>query len=182
RRDRAGSCSARRPDRLGSLRAAERDLLGSRAAVARAPSDRADPSAARSRRNGLPRPRRAVSGMRMQPSDAAPDSQTGVRSGAQRGARDAAEREVVVLAGGVGAARFLLGVVQLVAAERLTIAVTTGDDRSFYGVHGSPDLDIVTYTLAGRIDRERGFGLAGDRFTLIERLAALGHETWFRLG
>lgn len=118
----------------------------------------------------------------MQPSDAAPDSQTGVRSGAQRGARDAAEREVVVLAGGVGAARFLRGVVQLVAAERLTIVVNTGDDRSFYGVHVSPDLDIVTYTLAGRIDRERGFGLAGDRFTLIERLAALGHETWFRLG
>lgn len=89
---------------------------------------------------------------------------------------------VVVLAGGVGAARFLRGVVQLVAPERLTVVVNTGDDRVFYGVHVSPDLDIVTYTLAGRIDPERGFGLAGDRFTLVDRLRALGHETWFRLG
>ncbi len=98
--------------------------------------------------------------------------------------RDAAAalRSVVVLAGGVGAARFLSGVVQCIAPEALTAIVNTGDDRVFYGVHVSPDLDIVTYTLAGRIDPERGFGLAGDRFTLIERLRALGHETWFRLG
>lgn len=89
---------------------------------------------------------------------------------------------VVVLAGGVGAARFLRGVVQLVPLESLTVVVNTGDDRLFYGVHVSPDLDIVTYTLAGRIDPERGFGLQGDRFTLIERLRALGHEAWFRLG
>lgn len=89
---------------------------------------------------------------------------------------------VVVLAGGVGAARFLRGVVQLVDPERLTVVVNTGDDRVFYGVHVSPDLDIVTYTLAGRIDPERGFGLAGDRFDLVDRLHALGHETWFRLG
>lgn len=91
-------------------------------------------------------------------------------------------RSVVVLAGGVGAARFLRGVVQRVPAESLTVVVNTGDDRSFYGVHVSPDLDIVTYTLAGRIDPARGYGLAGDRFALIERLQALGHETWFRLG
>jgi len=89
---------------------------------------------------------------------------------------------VVVLAGGVGAARFLRGVVQLVPPESLTVVVNTGDDRVFYGVHVSPDLDIVTYTLAGRIDPVRGFGLAGDRFDLIERLRALGHATWFRLG
>ena len=94
----------------------------------------------------------------------------------------AAPRSVVVLAGGVGAARFLRGVVQCVAPESLTVIVNTGDDRVFYGVHVSPDLDIVTYTLAGRIDPERGYGLAGDRFGLIERLRALGHETWFRLG
>lgn len=95
---------------------------------------------------------------------------------------EAAPRSVVVLAGGVGAARFLRGVVQCVAPGSLTAIVNTGDDRVFYGVHVSPDLDIVTYTLAGRIDPERGFGLAGDRFTLIDRLRALGHETWFRLG
>jgi LPPG:FO 2-phospho-L-lactate transferase len=62
------------------------------------------------------------------------------------------------------------------------VIVNTGDDRAFYGVHVSPDLDIVTYTLANRIDPERGFGLAGDRYELVDRLAALGHETWFRLG
>jgi LPPG:FO 2-phospho-L-lactate transferase len=98
------------------------------------------------------------------------------------GASIAAHRAVVVLAGGVGAARFLRGVVQLVEPERLSVIVNTGDDRIFYGVHVSPDLDIVTYTLAGRIDPERGFGLANDRFELVERLRALGHETWFRLG
>ncbi len=95
--------------------------------------------------------------------------------------RDAPER-VAVLAGGVGAARFLRGVVRAIPPERVTAIVNTGDDRLFYGVHVSPDLDIVTYTLAGRVDPERGFGLAGDRFTVVERLAALGHETWFRLG
>jgi len=89
---------------------------------------------------------------------------------------------VVALAGGVGAARFLNGLTAAIAPERITAIVNTGDDRAFYGVHVSPDLDIVTYTLAGLIDRERGFGLAGDRFELVERLAELGHETWFRLG
>jgi len=89
---------------------------------------------------------------------------------------------ITVLAGGVGAARFLRGVLRAMPPERVTAIVNTGDDRLFYGVHVSPDLDIVTYTLAGRVDPERGFGLAGDRFSIVERLAALGHETWFRLG
>jgi len=89
---------------------------------------------------------------------------------------------VVALAGGVGAARFLRGLVRAVPADRVTAIVNTGDDRIFYGVHVSPDLDIVSYTLAGRIDRTRGFGLEGDRFELIETLARLGHDTWFRLG
>jgi len=89
---------------------------------------------------------------------------------------------VVALAGGVGAARFLNGLTAALPPERTTAIVNTGDDRAFYGVHVSPDLDIVTYTLAGLVDRERGFGLAGDRFELVERLAELGHEAWFRLG
>ncbi len=89
---------------------------------------------------------------------------------------------VVALAGGVGAARFLRGVVQAVPASELTIIVNTGDDREFYGVHVSPDLDIVTYTLAGRIDPEKGYGLEGDGFRVVDALAKLGHETWFRLG
>ena len=89
---------------------------------------------------------------------------------------------VVALAGGVGAARFLRGVIRAVPPSTVTAIVNTGDDRVFYGAHVSPDLDIVTYTLAGRIDPQRGFGLVGDRFDLVDRLEALGHETWFRLG
>ena len=89
---------------------------------------------------------------------------------------------VVALAGGVGAARFLRGLTRAVPAGLVTAIVNTGDDMSFYGVHVSPDLDIVTYTLGGRIEPTRGWGLAGDRFDLIETLASLGHPAWFRLG
>ena len=93
-----------------------------------------------------------------------------------------ASTPVVALAGGVGAARFLRGLVEVVDPAQVTAVVNTGDDRLFYGVHVSPDLDIVTYTLAGCVDRERGYGIEGDSFSLIEALGALGHETWFRLG
>lgn len=89
---------------------------------------------------------------------------------------------VLALAGGVGAARFLSGLVRAVPPTRVTAVVNTGDDRFFYGAHVCPDLDIVTYTLAGRVDVERGYGLSGDSFALIEALGSLGHETWFRLG
>jgi LPPG:FO 2-phospho-L-lactate transferase len=91
-------------------------------------------------------------------------------------------RPVVALAGGVGAARFLTGLARAVAPQDIAVIVNTGDDRSFYGVHVSPDVDIVTYTLAGRVDRARGYGLEGDSFAVIEALGALGHPTWFRLG
>jgi len=94
----------------------------------------------------------------------------------------AADGTVVALAGGVGAARFLRGVVRAMPSSSLTAIVNTGDDRVFYGVHVSPDIDIVTYTLAGLIDPKRGFGLSGDTFKLVDRLRSLGHETWFRLG
>jgi LPPG:FO 2-phospho-L-lactate transferase len=89
---------------------------------------------------------------------------------------------VVALAGGVGAARFLRGVVRASDPAALTVVVNTGDDREFDGVHVSPDVDIVTYTLAGRVDPERGYGLAGDSFAVIEALGFYGHPTWFRLG
>ena len=94
----------------------------------------------------------------------------------------AAPTPIVALAGGVGAARFLRGLVRAVDPRDVTAIINTGDDRRFYGVHVSPDIDIVTYTLAGRVDRQRGFGLADDTFALIDALAELGHETWFRLG
>ena len=94
----------------------------------------------------------------------------------------ASASRIVALAGGVGAARFLAGLVRVVDPAQLTVIVNTGDDRDFYGVHVSPDLDIVTYTLAGLVDREKGYGLAGDSFQVVETLGALGHPTWFRLG
>ncbi len=91
-------------------------------------------------------------------------------------------RPIVALAGGVGAARFLRGLVEAVPAEQVAAVVNTGDDAEFYGVHVSPDLDIVTYTLADRVNRERGYGIEGDSFGVVDALGALGHETWFRLG
>jgi len=89
---------------------------------------------------------------------------------------------IVTLCGGVGAARFLRGLVRVVEPSEITAIVNTGDDRVFYGVHVSPDLDIVTYTLAGRVDARRGYGLEGDSYALVDALGALGHESWFRLG
>jgi len=89
---------------------------------------------------------------------------------------------VVALAGGVGAARFLRGLAPAAGPDHLTAIVNTGDDCVFYGVHVSPDIDIVTYTLSGRVDRARGYGIEGDSFALIDQLGALGHEVWFRLG
>ncbi|MEM7412503.1 MAG: 2-phospho-L-lactate transferase [Myxococcota bacterium] len=94
----------------------------------------------------------------------------------------AAPPRVAVLAGGVGAARFLSGVVRAVPPEQVTAIVNTGDDMEFYGVHVSPDVDIVTYTLAGRVNRSRGYGLEGDTTSVIDALGTLGYETWFRLG
>ena len=89
---------------------------------------------------------------------------------------------IVVLAGGVGAARFLRGVVRVVPPGDVTVIGNTGDDIEIYGVHVSPDLDIVIYTLGGAIDEERGWGLAGDTHVVLEELRALGADAWFALG
>jgi LPPG:FO 2-phospho-L-lactate transferase len=107
---------------------------------------------------------------------------TNVKPGEKPAEPSKPSKPVVALAGGVGAARFLRGLVQIVPPDELVAIVNTGDDRSFYGVHVSPDLDIVTYTLAGAVDLEKGYGLAGDTMTLVDRLGELGHENWFRLG
>jgi LPPG:FO 2-phospho-L-lactate transferase len=90
--------------------------------------------------------------------------------------------DVAVLAGGVGAARFLQGLVQIVDPERITAIVNTGDDLDFYGLHVSPDLDIVMYTLAGINDEQKGWGLRGDTFEGLKFLAGYGEDTWFGLG
>jgi len=89
---------------------------------------------------------------------------------------------VVALAGGVGAAKLLRGMVRVVDPEDLTIIGNVGDDVELYGLHISPDLDIIIYTLAGIVDEAKGWGIADDTFNCLEMLGRLGFETWFRLG
>jgi LPPG:FO 2-phospho-L-lactate transferase len=89
---------------------------------------------------------------------------------------------IVVLAGGVGAARFLQGLVQVVPQEQITVIANTGDDREFYGLHVSPDIDIVMYTLAGLIDEKHGWGVVNDTHHTMQQLTAYGNEDWFTLG
>lgn len=88
---------------------------------------------------------------------------------------------VTALAGGVGGAKLLVGLQRALGSD-LTAIVNTGDDAYLYGVHVSPDIDICTYWLAGIADTRRGWGIAGDSFSVVDSLAALGHESWFRLG
>jgi len=89
---------------------------------------------------------------------------------------------IVVLAGGVGAARFLQGLVQVIPQEQLIVIVNTGDDRDFYGLHVSPDLDIVMYTLAGVVDEAHGWGIRNDTYHTMQQLTHYGNEDWFMLG
>ena len=89
---------------------------------------------------------------------------------------------IAVLAGGVGAARFLRGLVDVVAPASVTIIGNTADDDEFLGLHVSPDLDTVVYTLADVVDPETGWGIADDTYAALEQAERLGEETWFRLG
>jgi len=89
---------------------------------------------------------------------------------------------IVALAGGVGAARFLQGLVRVVPEKEVTVIVNTGDDIELYGLHISPDLDIIMYTLAGIVNEETGWGIQGDTFHFLEMLQKYGRETWFKLG
>jgi LPPG:FO 2-phospho-L-lactate transferase len=88
----------------------------------------------------------------------------------------------VALAGGVGAAKFLRGLCKIVSSHDLLIIGNTGDDLELYGLHISPDLDIVMYTLAGVVDETKGWGIKDDTFHFIDSLRNLGFETWFRIG
>jgi len=72
--------------------------------------------------------------------------------------------------------------VRVVAPHEVTAVVNTGDDTELHGLHISPDLDTVTYTLAGLNDDERGWGLAGESWHVMDSLERLGGQTWFRLG
>ena len=90
--------------------------------------------------------------------------------------------EVLALAGGVGGAKLALGLARILPPDKLAIVVNTGDDESFYGLHVSPDLDTVMYTLAGLANQETGWGLVGDTFNALDMLAGYGVDTWFNLG
>ncbi len=87
-----------------------------------------------------------------------------------------------MLAGGVGASRFLEGLRRSLPQARITAIGNTADDFEVHGLHVSPDLDTVTYTLAGLADLERGWGLAGETWSALGQLEQLGAETWFQLG
>lgn len=89
---------------------------------------------------------------------------------------------VTALAGGVGAARFLRGLVRVIDPASLTVIVNTGDDDEFFGLSVSPDLDTVTYTLAGAVDSGKGWGLPEETFRCLTALGRYYPETWFGLG
>jgi len=91
-------------------------------------------------------------------------------------------KKVTCLAGGVGAAKFLQGLVKMMPQENITVIVNTGDDIELYGLHISPDPDIVMYTLAGVVDEEKGWGIRGDTFNSLDMFQRYGLETWFKLG
>jgi len=82
----------------------------------------------------------------------------------------------------VGAAKFLRGLVQRIDPARLTVIVNTGDDEEFYGLHVSPDIDTVTYTLAGVVNRGQGWGLEGESFNALDALGRFYGKPWFGLG
>jgi LPPG:FO 2-phospho-L-lactate transferase len=90
--------------------------------------------------------------------------------------------KITALAGGIGAAKFLLGLIQVMPAEDLRIIANTGDDIELFGLRISPDIDTVTYTLAGVINQTFGWGLADDTFESLKWLARYGEPIWFNLG
>lgn len=87
-----------------------------------------------------------------------------------------------VLAGGVGAARFLDGLIGVLEPRDVTAIVNVGDDMEWAGLHISPDLDTVTYTLAGLVNPDTGWGLAGESRRTLDRLSELGGPDWFMIG
>lgn len=92
------------------------------------------------------------------------------------------EGHVLALSGGVGGAKLAAGLAAVLPPERLTIAVNTGDDFEHLGLTICPDIDSVVYALAGLNDTQRGWGVADESWRTMERLGALGEETWFNLG
>ena len=87
-----------------------------------------------------------------------------------------------VFAGGVGASRFIQGLIRVVPQRDVTVVSNTGDDVEMFGLHISPDTDIVIYALAGAVNPETGWGLTGDTFAVVDQLQRFGYERWFNLG
>src|SRR5258708_21543405 len=90
--------------------------------------------------------------------------------------------KITAFAGGVGASKLLLGLYEVMDPCLLTIIVNTGDDIVLHGLKISPDLDIVTYSLAGVVDSLKGWGIRGETFHALKRLAGYGRANWFNLG
>jgi LPPG:FO 2-phospho-L-lactate transferase len=89
---------------------------------------------------------------------------------------------IVLITGGTGGAKFLQGLIQVVPQQQITCIVNTGDDFECWGLHVSPDVDSITYALAGKLSRERGWGVEGDTFECLEVMRRMGAPAWFRIG
>jgi len=89
---------------------------------------------------------------------------------------------LVVLSGGTGGAKLIEGLAAEIDPANLTIVCNTGDDAIFHGLHVSPDIDTITYTLAGLIDTAKGWGITDDTFVVLEQLRRFGNDAWFNLG
>ena len=89
---------------------------------------------------------------------------------------------IVALTGGTGGAKLVEGLAAEIDPAELTVICNTGDDAIVHGLYVSPDIDTITYTLAGLIDPGKGWGIAGDTFAVLEQLRRLGNEAWFNLG
>ncbi len=89
---------------------------------------------------------------------------------------------ITVLTGGTGGAKFVDGLRQIVPQEELTMIVNTGDDLLWWGLYASPDLDSITYMLAGKLSQERGWGVKGDTFHCLHAMGQLGQPIWFNVG
>ena len=89
---------------------------------------------------------------------------------------------ILAFSGGVGGAKLALGLTRVLAPERLTIVVNTGDDEEFYGLHVAPDLDTVMYTLAGVVNAETGWGVAGETFHSLDMFEVLRRTNLVSIG
>ena len=90
--------------------------------------------------------------------------------------------KITALAGGTGAAKLLRGLGRVLDPRDLTVVVNTGDDTLIWGLHVSPDLDTVCYTLGGVIDERKGWGLTDETFHALDQIARYGEPVWFNLG